>query len=315
MRKFISALVLLLIATPVLASVTVSLECDETDANVVYLKYVASGEPNKIRAFALDIQVSGANTIDEVNVADYNDYYYVYPGAINIKSDGTVQDWGSPVADSAYPGTLDGLGTSGVTLEMGSLYDACDPDHNTPPPDSNMLAKLVSSAPTAWTIVGNTTRADANGVVMEDPCDIPAVTLSGTNCAEAPKCFPSGHDDYQTWLDVGEPNCWCFTRQCHGDAEGTKEGKPATGFWYVGSKDLSVLVTAWKKKEPPKGSGAAAYWAEGVSGICADFAHDKEGKPATGFWRVGSSDLTILTTYWKKKEPPKGSGVPADCPD
>ena len=290
MKKFVSAVVLLLIATPVLASVTVSLECDETDANIVYLRYIAAGEPNKIRAFALDIQVSDGNQITEVNVADYNDYYYVYPGAIDIKADGTVDDWGSPVADSAYPGTLGGLGTSGVTLEMGSLYDACDPDHNTPPPDSNTLAKLVSSNPTAWSITGNVIRADANGVVLEDPCDIPAVTLNGTNCAAAPKCFPSGHDDYQTWLDLNEPSCWCFPRQCHGDADGKQQLVGTKESFWVSNNDLLILAAGYVQAYG--GDPEVDTW------ICADFDHAQQlVGTKESFW-VSNNDLLILSAYY-----------------
>ncbi len=124
-----------------------------------------------------------------------------------------------------------------------------------------------------------------------------------------PGCFPCCHEDYYEWLSVGKPACWCYPRQCHGDADGKAEGGAATGFYYVGNDDMQILVAAWKVKEPPHGPGISTI----PNGICADFAHDKEGSAETGFYRVGQSDLNIMIANWMVKEPPAGTGVPADC--
>jgi hypothetical protein len=87
------------------------------------------------------------------------------------------------------------------------------------------------------------------------------------------------------------------------------------GYWYVGSPDLSILGVGWLKKDPPKGSGILQLWLDGVPAACGDIGRDKHGTSTLGgYWRVGSPDLTKLGTYWLKKEPPKGSGTPADCP-
>ncbi|UCG59468.1 MAG: LamG domain-containing protein [Phycisphaerales bacterium] len=126
-----------------------------------------------------------------------------------------------------------------------------------------------------------------------------------------PGCLPCCHKDYFEWLRVGKPDCWCYPRQCHGDADGVSYGSPKTGIYYVGPADLNTLVAAWLVKEPPAGPGIASV----PNGICADFAHDQGGSPKTGVYRVGPSDLNILISNWFKKEPPFGPGVDPNCLD
>ncbi|MHC4158673.1 MAG: hypothetical protein ACYSSO_06305, partial [Planctomycetota bacterium] len=38
------------------------------------------------------------------------------------------------------------------------------------------------------------------------------------------------------------------------------------------------------------------------------------GTKKGGYFRVGATDLSILGANWGILEPPKGSGIPADCP-
>jgi len=134
-------------------------------------------------------------------------------------------------------------------------------------------------------------------------------------------CIGLAHPLFCDWLEVGFPACWCYPRQCHGDADDWWEGAVKTGTWYVGLQDLNVLVSAWKILEPavpptPSGLGIGSV----PDGICADFDHAKEGNMKEGFWRVGICDLSILVANWKILEPavppvPSGPGVPPDCLD
>ena len=97
-----------------------------------------------------------------------------------------------------------------------------------------------------------------------------------------PGCFPCTHPDYFEWLYVGKPDCWCYPRQCHGDADGLSEGK--SNYW-VAINDLTILRNAWAK---PLGSLVG-------NEICADFDHTSEGKK---LYRVAINDLTILKNNW-----------------
>ena len=69
--------------------------------------------------------------------------------------------------------------------------------------------------------------------------------------------FPHCDPNYPDWVSVGRPDCWCYPRQCHGDADGLKQGSAFAGYMYVGTDDLAVLVDAWKILEPPKGPGVS----------------------------------------------------------
>jgi hypothetical protein len=125
-------------------------------------------------------------------------------------------------------------------------------------------------------------------------------------------CFPPYHPDYAQWLDLGEPECWCYPRQCHGDADGTPGGGPKCGgYYYVGPSDLNILISGWLVLELGFGPGIASI----PNGICADFAHDLGGNPKTGYYRIGPSDLNILIANWLVREPGMGIGVPPDCLD
>jgi hypothetical protein len=124
-------------------------------------------------------------------------------------------------------------------------------------------------------------------------------------------CFTPRHGDFLEWLSVGKPACWCYKRQCHGDADGQRSGSEKTGYYYVGPPDLNILVDAWLVREPPCGPGIASV----PNGICADFAHDTGGSAKRGYYRVGPSDLNILIANRLVREPPHSPGIRPDCLD
>ena len=304
MKKLLAILAVLALAVPAMAgSVTLSgVDDDGIGAGLVgTISYSAtSGLP---RAFALDITVDGGAVITAAARGTCQPYR-IYMGTITIVN-GVVTDWGNPVAPASDPGALGGIGTAGVTVEMGSLYDMDNAGDGNKPAASGCLLKVTANKACNVTVALNTTRG---GIVMED------ATAATTNApisfalqAAPPECFPSGHPKYNEWVSVGKPNCWCYPRQCHGDADGTKLGTSILGYWYVGTSDLAVLSSAWTIKEPTKGPGLTG------TQICADFARDKQGTSVLGYWRVGTNDLAALVAYWTVKEPTKGPGTPTDC--
>ncbi len=106
--------------------------------------------------------------------------------------------------------------------------------------------------------------------------------------------------DHFEWVSVGVPDCWCYPRQCHGDADGQKEGSSKSGYFYVYYNDLNTLSASWQKDPNEEGFD-----------ICADFDHAAD---ANGF-RVGQGDLDILNTYFQVKEPLDGNGIDPNCLD
>jgi hypothetical protein len=311
-------LALCLLASPALAAVRIVVEVEGDQAAI---KYETDGE--KVRAFALDIIADTGAIIDITDFIRGESTaeapgYGIFPANfgryINVDPDtGEVEAWNvddyTPVADPCDPGALGGLGTEGITIEMGALYYPTDDNSPNAPPNSGTLCKLVLSEETNLTVALNEARG---GVVLTDP-EVPA-TVDLLQAVGVPVGAPAdllapSHPDYAEWVAVGKPACWAFPRQCHGDADGTLEGSSETGFFYVGPADLEVLTAAWQIKEPPFGPGIASI----ENGICADFARDQEGDAATGFYRVGSTDLNRLVENWLVKEAPAGPGVPANC--
>ena len=115
------------------------------------------------------------------------------------------------------------------------------------------------------TITANVSRAGATGVVMEDPDEDPVVNLPETFlveiCAVPDECYV-GMVDYAEWDIVGKPLCWCYPRQCLGDADGLVYGKL---LHWVSIPDLTILKDAWSK------AVTDPLWTSDMA--CADFDH------------------------------------------
>jgi hypothetical protein len=320
-RKLSVFLAALLLASPAMAAVHI---IAESNGSTVAIKYATDGE--RVRAFALDIVVNKGKIM---GISDFirgestaeNPGYGIFPGNFGryITVDaatGEVASWDTngytPVADPCDPGALGGLGTSGITVEMGALYYPTGDSSPNAPPTSGPLFTLTLSEPANVTVALNEIRG---GVVLTDPDIAATVDLAqATNivvaggAAAGAELLSASHPDYAEWVAVGKPACWAYPRQCHGDADGLKETTDA-GSSYVTQKDLNILVAAWLVKEAPFGPGIDAI----ENGICADFAHDQDGSSATGFYRVGVTDLNILVANWLVKEAPQGAGVAPDC--
>jgi len=315
MKTLCALLAVLLAASPVLAAVRI---VAEPVGNTVAIKYDTDGE--KARAFALDI------TVDKGKIVGISDFirgestaakpgYGIFPANfaryITVNADtGEVAKWDvndyTPVADPCDSGALGGLGTSGITIEMGALYYPTDDNSPNAPPNSGTLFKLTLSEAATVKVALNEIRG---GVVLTDPEKPATVTLSqATAVVSGGVAAAASSAEYAEWVAVGKPACWTYARQCHGDADGQAVAG-STGTYYVGTDDLNMLINAWQVKEPPFGPGIASI----ENGICADFGHDKEGNGETGWYRVGTNDLNILIANWLVKEAPEGPGVPADC--
>ena len=175
MRKIAFVLAVLLLSASALATVTIT-ATQIGGTNDVSITYAVTGEPNRVRAFALDISVDNGTIvgISDYNVGECNSVskgYGIFPGTIDVNTgDGSINDVGSPVAPAVDQGALGGLGTSGITIEMGSLFD----DDANAPADSGTLCKIKLSLTNGSATVDleeNTTRG---GIVLENPGTSPA---------------------------------------------------------------------------------------------------------------------------------------------
>ena len=194
MKKMILVALLLLVA-PAMAAVDLS--CD-VDANTLTISYDASGEVELVRAFALDIEITGGATIE--GVVSANADFYIYPGTIVIDANGDVTDVGSPVAPANDPGALGALGGSAITIEMGSLYEEGDANLTPLAADDLIVLELGNLANGSVEVSTNETRAR---IVLEDSTVVDAnasCEISTSPCGTCATC--KGDLNGDNWLTL-----------------------------------------------------------------------------------------------------------------
>lgn len=293
MKKIIVALVVLALAVPSMAAVTVTATDDGNNDGWVTISYVQSdgAAGKRPRAFALDLTAS-AGEICEVDTSGCEPFG-IYMGTIEIDALGNVTNPGSPVAPADDPGAAGPLGSGAVTIEMGSLYDPAAPGGDQPALTGDLI-KVKLNASCTLSVAANTARA-TGGVVLEDGTT-PGATLNGTAVAVV-----YGGPDYAEWHTAGDPVGWAAPEQCHGNAD--NKGQGIGGSVRVSTWDLEVLVPNYGQSTlvPVTTSNG-----DTIPGIDADFAHDGQG--IGGSLRVSTNDLAILVEYYGDS-----SGVPADC--
>ena len=297
MRKITFALILAIFVSPVWADVSIRV-VDQQDGTAA-IEYSGT---ERVRAFALDIMVDAGmiEAISDYAIGDDNNSYGIFPANFSrhITVDpttGEVSDWAiegyNPVADADDPGALGGLGTNGITIEMGSLYDT------KAPPLTGRLCVITCSEACNVTVTLNATRGN---VVLEDATeavvDLAGATLVPVGGAAVGSLVVPQNEE---WLSMGQPACWLNARQCHGDADGQSQGPQK--FW-VSTNDLDILIAAWNKTY----AEIASQTINGVPLICADFDHAAQ---ENNKFRVSTNDLDILIANWQLAGQPA-----ADCP-
>jgi hypothetical protein len=138
--------------------------------------------------------------------------------------------------------------------------------------------------------VGNTTATtyEPGVLVQGQTYYVSVVAKAGSSSAAAldwsfnTDCYKTTSTAYAAWESFGKPSCWCYQRNCRGDADGVKSGL----YWVYGS-DLTILQAAFGKNDATLKTIA--------NGICADFDRTK-----SGLYRVYGSDLTVLQGYFGK---------------
>jgi hypothetical protein len=280
------------------ADVKLFWECVSLDR--LALKYDSTIESELVRAFALDI-VAESGTILDVNdfvVGPDNGGYGIFPSSFSqyISVDpqtGEVEDWNapgySPVADGNDPGALPGLGTYGVTVEMGSLYDTNAP--GTTGTLFSIRCECVDLAVRVNSMRGGVVLENGEQAAVDAPISVPL------GICDHLRSFPPSYPAYHDWVAFGRPLCWLDEYQCDGDADGQAQGIGDKKV-RVGTKDLAVLIANWGFKGIEPGYNP-----------CADIDHKAQGMGIHRI-RVHTFDLAVLIKNWKKKD----SELPGDCP-
>lgn len=168
MKKLILVLAML-VASPVFAALDVNLVL--VDSDTVAVVYTGADSANLPRAFALTVTIDGTGTFTAINgyktgeSTSANPGFGIFPAGIQINSAGTVDDYGSPLADTADPGAAGtGLGTNTVILELGSLYSGSA----NAPLTAGTLCTLDFNKGTATQISLATESTYRGGIVLEN---------------------------------------------------------------------------------------------------------------------------------------------------
>jgi hypothetical protein len=184
MRRIVFVLAVLSVAACASAAVKIIVDGQNGQATI---KYQTDGE--KVRAFALDVKLNsgtftGISGFVKGESTAAKPGYGIFPARFSqfITVDaatGEVSSWDvndyTPLADPCDPGSLGGLGTGGVTIELGALYYPPADSSPNAPGDSGVLCTLAISQSAQVTVTENAVRG---GIVLTNPAVKPTVDLS-----------------------------------------------------------------------------------------------------------------------------------------
>ncbi|MHC4571321.1 MAG: PASTA domain-containing protein [Planctomycetota bacterium] len=182
MKKITIVLAVLMLAAPAMAIVTITVT-EVGTTNQVDITAETSGEGTLPRAFALDIVVGSNRTI--TGISNYfvgectknSRGYGIFPASFNRFIDADDPCWSepnyTPVADvNDLPGdTQNGIGTDGITIEMGSLYKGANS-----PPNPVTLCTISVSGSCGISLALNVGRGK---IILEDGNEPSSVVLNG----------------------------------------------------------------------------------------------------------------------------------------
>jgi len=346
MKKLLLTLVVLAVAAPLYAQGEITFSFVNNWDGTGTITYDAN-EVIGIRpvAMGLTIDVTSGAPITAVICEDENDFLEIFmDSAYDMELDpctpGYAYGDGNPIAkwdvageaqladpvDPCDPCGLPGATNDGMkfAISMGGLGGETDPDEKEPPMSGSIT--LASDGDTEFEIYENLVRG---GIIGEDGEAMVVLGLNdGPAKANGPlimeECYkeldayvagmpPTGRGT--TWANSGKPICWCFPKQCHGDAHGRVAGSDFGGWMAVEDVDLNILSLGWLVKDPKAGKDwpgirDVVHAGTGRELACADFKHDKQGSAFGGWQRVEDSDLNELSLYWLVKEPKVGKDWP-----
>lgn len=183
--------------------------------------------------------------------------------------------------------------------------------------DPNLVAQaaIIAAGFDVGTIDDATSGTVPRGsVISTSPATGAAACGSAVDITLSSGCFPSADPNYQAWLDVNEPNCWCYPRQCHGDADNVESTygpapppiMPWPKAWVTDGLDSDLLVAGYKQAY--SGDPTVDTW------ICADYNRQENtygpAPPPIMPWpkaHVTSEDMDIWVLYYK------AASVPPNC--
>jgi len=259
MKKLLVVLVLACVAPAMAANVTVSSPADgqillTADAGIVGVGLTVDG-----------------GSIDAVAVDSFFDVFI--DSAFTAGAGYEIGD-GIPTALQSGPGEL-ALPSSSFSISVGGLDDDGIEAGTEEAPLTATFTLTPTAGTTSVTIDEDTLRG---GIVGYDG----AMVITGlplvVNFGAAEECIKTGTALYTKWEAAGKPLCWCYAKNCKGDADGFAQFSGAVAVY---TDDLAIFVGAFGK---PTASLPA-------NGQCANF--DRAAQ-FSGAVPVYTDDLNIF---------------------
>jgi hypothetical protein len=180
MKASVPFLAILLLTSRSPATVVVS--CNGVDNWVAELNYEVLDEPDLVRVFGLDITVDAGATIESIS-----DYIIGESTAANPGYGMFFNHPDTPVAPPDAPAALGGLGTDGITIEMGALWlPPGDDSPNAPLPKGTLFRFTIDPHGAEQVNVSIAENALRGGIVLTDPLVHPTVRLVGCTIVPEP---------------------------------------------------------------------------------------------------------------------------------
>ena len=299
MKKLMLTLLVLAIAVPAMADVTISVvDNQDLTADIVIVADGDDADANGSLVAGISLEVS----VDAGVIADVYNYktsgesvvgdkgYGIYLGTITFTGGDPedIADTGTPVAPADAPDAPGQVGSASIVLELGALYDQAVPE--AAPDGTTTLCTIAVSEGCNAALAANATRG---GVVLIGGGSVAAV-LNGGPISGPVGCV--GAADLAEWQALGEPQSWCADTQCNGDADDAEE-QIGRNMRRVGYNDIAILLAGFNK----------AY-AVGDAWIAADFTRTQE-QIGRNQRRVGYEDIAVLLANFNQ------AVVGTDCND
>ncbi len=197
MKKIIVTLAVLLLAAPVMATVTIT--CTETDVNEVTVSFTSDEGARLVRAFALDVQINDPNVwIEDINCVHAG--YNISPTNVDISPQGEMSEPESDDCAAIHDHNM-------MISEQASLYTV-----EAPEPGVLFILTLGGCAEeddggTASVVVTVSENALRGKIVMEDigaPTEVisDGVTVTMDECV--PPCPCMGDVDESTTVNFSD---------------------------------------------------------------------------------------------------------------
>ncbi len=236
MKKILVSLMVLALCVPAMAAVTAT--SDNSVAGEVTV--TLTSDSDGIVGVALTVDTAGSAT----GVVVAESFFDVFVDSAFTAGAGYVYQTGIPTATQGAAGELDiSGGSASFSISVAGL-------------DDDGIGAGTDEAPTTCTITitgtaGATVDIDIDalrgGVVGYNGAlavsGLPINTTFGERVSECVSSSAAGQA-IPTGSLIGKPDCWCFQRQCNGDANGTREGNIVTGYKWVFNADLAIFLAA-----------------------------------------------------------------------